>query len=701
MSRKLRTLVVASLVGLVGAALSGGQPKDELILPPGPPQPRAYKCLFHLHSVFSDGMRTIDELAEKAEGLGYQAIVVTDHEEQIERQDLKPPLFQSYIGFDSYRAACDLATKPGRLLVIPGVEIAFRWGSSPPSSAHLLAIGRFAPSPERLAKIRSQTGEWQIAERYASILQEEGLIPIAAHPSLIATVHTSPPMKRWAPLIFKLYEEIKDYRWDIAGHRGQADSWNAGIELFNSGPNNALDIAWYRALVAKERPVFVTSGCDSHFPLTFDPEDDARWQRATFVFASRLTETAILTAVRQGRTVATAGPIAEVRMRPIPGFEIHRANPANLWAAIEFSRPLTSAHTMRVWRDGVILTESNREIAKGSRSITYSFIDWKAEPGFHSYVLEIPNLLVSSPIYIAVRGDETFEDFAPAPLRSPLKFGDELAWVTFLSTRGGKLGLWVGQGDGKIGEKILDLDGFEPWFTCKEGRYLLKREGHYYLYVWRNRILRSLPVTHIGKSLMPHPFFLDKDTIAWCDGKSWHALGVKVDKDDIHFDLKPKRTISSKDTKRRLSLERDGFRQLARVDIESDRVLSWLTSGPYDTLPLTQDPGSVIKWPSDLYFASNRGGSFDIYSYSIYALMRADGIVSKMLAEAIPTRRTTSPADETDVCVLSSGGALGVDSVVYVSNKTGYRRIYSLSRYNEEILLTFKEQPREQPRLED
>lgn len=218
--------------------------------------PNRFKAALHLHTTYSDGELTLEELKARFQNEGFQCLIMSDHAEMIDWEKM-----------EEYVAQCR-ALSDDRFCIIPGLEFAYRFQEG---SLHLLGYGvsRYEREEEPVKMIET--------------IHRLGGIAVLAHPY--------PPL---AP--------------QIAPMKGTLD----GIELWNTKYNGRLAPALWNYELLKEvrvrRPeVLGFYGTDFHWKTQYTG-------LAVWIEAARFSPEALLSALRSGRFYAE-----KERMRLTPG----------------------------------------------------------------------------------------------------------------------------------------------------------------------------------------------------------------------------------------------------------------------------------------------------------------------------------------------------------------------------------------------
>lgn len=205
--------------------------------------PNRFKAALHLHTTYSDGELTLEELTAFFRKRGFQCLLMSDHAEMIDPEKM-----------EGYVAHCR-ALSDDQLCIVPGLEFAYKFDQG---SLHLLGYG-----------VTEHQREEEPVKMIGTIHRLGG-IAVLAHPY-------PPLMPQIAPM------------------KGSLD----GIELWNTKYNGRLAPAlWnYRLLQAERnvRPeILGFYGTDFHWKTQY--ADLAVW-----IEADRLTPESILAALRSGK----------------------------------------------------------------------------------------------------------------------------------------------------------------------------------------------------------------------------------------------------------------------------------------------------------------------------------------------------------------------------------------------------------------
>lgn len=331
--------------------------------------PAWYPGRVHAHSTFSDGDRLPTILKGTAIFHHSAFLIVTDHFEQIPKKRKFSGIISDDYGFEKYLASFQSSPE---LVIIAGAEISLpRQGAS----SHVLAIGN-------LRSIINQSS--QSPRDLVKELGQKGLLAIAAHPNQKSAT--------------------SNFIFDVA-----LTQWLNGIEMFNeSQAAQKKTLAWYLQELASGRDLFVIAGVDSH--TSADPTDLQRWSRITYVWVDgSLTARSLFEALKNGRTYASQG--AELTdLNYLPGFVPQEVSRPKFSFVIHFAHKLSQAKQVRIYRKGNPQPAGVIRLAAGKTEYHCLWEDKEATQGQHRYVLELENLLITSPITLSVKSPSQDKD---------------------------------------------------------------------------------------------------------------------------------------------------------------------------------------------------------------------------------------------------------------------------------------------------
>ncbi len=468
-----------------------------------------YPGVIHVHTTFSDGTDCVPERVEKAKGLGYKFLIITDHYEQIATTD--KPVARSYqralnlegvdYGFEDYVRNCTEQTKNGEFVTIPGAEIQAIWQAEPNTydMSHTLALGSLQDSssddPYNLLPMGSGEMPAQAevisgdpnkllpkaltqAQMVARVNDKMRMLSVAAHPTLISDVQAKWP--QW---------EHERCRYDL--REPSAYGGIRGVEFFNCATvqQNHDVLAWYLSLVKQKRElkqkwdVFVTSGCDSHTSLEPDTPksqgDSNRWKRVTWVFADSLSTNGILKALGDGQCYAASNGAYIKEMNYRPGKLVQKVDRPAFKFTVSFPTAITAPKTIVMYCDGDEIVDSRRTFKIGLRNLSYEWNDTAASVGEHWYVLWIDGCLVTAPLWIDVQDalessssntteSSGYNDWCPHVFGSndtmAEAFGGHGRNIAFISNRSGNTSLYFADTKNGVTREVEPLQGMVEQF---------------------------------------------------------------------------------------------------------------------------------------------------------------------------------------------------------------------------------------------
>lgn len=208
--------------------------------------PNRFKAALHLHTTYSDGELTLEELKARFQKEGFRCLMMSDHAESMTPE-----------GMERYVAQCR-ALSDDQFCIVPGLEFAYPFESG---SLHLLGYG-----------VRRRQREEDPVEMVKTIHQLGG-VAVLAHPY--------PPL---LPQIVPMKETID------------------GIELWNTKYNGRIAPALWNYQLLKEvrrlRPeVLGFYGTDFHWKTQYAG-------LAVWIEADALTPASLLAALRNGKFYA-------------------------------------------------------------------------------------------------------------------------------------------------------------------------------------------------------------------------------------------------------------------------------------------------------------------------------------------------------------------------------------------------------------
>lgn len=292
----MRNLLVAAVITLAGALTAPSASAQPDIALPSTNIGSSINGVIHCHTTFSDGIYTIEEVAQIAKNHGAKFLVVTDHFEDIELtkeqyeivgNPISAPLSslrntQKQYGIENYIKACKDATRKVGILVVPGVEVGIGTerdlvfdpvgGTNSDNIIHMLGIGCITTTiANRIHMCLGHDGASTYGpedktirlddaqESISKILHDAGFAVVIAHPYLPG-----------------IHDGIHGFHYTL--YKNRMD-YIDGIEFFNgSGTNdeNSMEAMGFinrDALMGEFKDLAPTAGCDFHgFPVISDEE---------------------------------------------------------------------------------------------------------------------------------------------------------------------------------------------------------------------------------------------------------------------------------------------------------------------------------------------------------------------------------------------------------------------------------------------
>lgn len=208
--------------------------------------PNRFKAALHLHTTYSDGELTLEELKARFQKEGFRCLMMSDHAESMTAE-----------GMERYVAQCR-ALSDDQFCIVPGLEFAYPFDSG---SLHLLGYGvsRYQREEEPVEMVKA--------------IHQLGGVAVLAHP--------------YPPLLPQ-----------IVPMKGTID----GIELWNTKYNGRIAPALWNYQLLKEvrrlRPeVLGFYGTDFHWKTQYAG-------LAVWIEADALTPASLLAALRNGKFYA-------------------------------------------------------------------------------------------------------------------------------------------------------------------------------------------------------------------------------------------------------------------------------------------------------------------------------------------------------------------------------------------------------------
>lgn len=325
------------------------------------------KVLIHTHPDSPDTLKMPPaKLMQAAVEFGYDALIVTDHHAQLRAKE-------NYAEY-KVKFAHPPQTKAGRpLVVILGAEILTKDGS------HILAMN-LNSWPDNIVDQPQQT--------LLNNLAKMGTLTVAAHP-----FNTNYKLK---------YDALNNLN---------------GLELFNDAKiqpggryKDTMDFAM--SMLRQGKSFWFTSGSDLH---GYPEIRDERMTRATYVRVNDFTAKDILVGLRAGQTYISQHTVRfsdpETVLTNIP------TNPPHFQFDLNIDYAATNDKKVQIYRDGSLVNDSIVTLKKGQAGYNYDWTDAKAPAGRHSYIIEVVDCLVTSPIWLDVAKTES--ETVPLPKPKP------------------------------------------------------------------------------------------------------------------------------------------------------------------------------------------------------------------------------------------------------------------------------------------
>jgi hypothetical protein len=219
-------IVVALLaIGIANVAFFGPVDSSPAAARAGP----VLRGVIHVHSLYSDGGGTVEEIAAAASRLGLDFVILTDH-------NTLQPIYDGREGWY------------GDVLVVCGTELSLPWG-------HALYIPIDVPPPP--------TDGWPPRERLSELLSDSTALTFVAHPSRRRGKWRERPLPRTTGI--EIINANSEWRNDSIG---ELLVTAIALPFFSSAFNRLLDrpaanLALWDSLLA-ERPTVGIGSVDAH-----------------------------------------------------------------------------------------------------------------------------------------------------------------------------------------------------------------------------------------------------------------------------------------------------------------------------------------------------------------------------------------------------------------------------------------------------
>jgi hypothetical protein len=225
---------------------------------------RPLRCDFHIHTTYSDGKDTLEQMLVRGRSLGLDALAITDHNQ-----------------YQGNREAVDLLRRAGSGLVyVMGEEVtSWTW--------HMLSLGASGP-----VGFTSELEGYQGMRRTIDRIHALGGHAFLAHPYWTSRRRTNQPVEEYERLL--------------------AEGGIDGIELFGEvlWEENLRSLARYAEIPATQKPPILGNSDTHAMEHTFGSYN-------SIVFAEELTPQSILDAVSQHLSVACMWMQAAPASHPI------------------------------------------------------------------------------------------------------------------------------------------------------------------------------------------------------------------------------------------------------------------------------------------------------------------------------------------------------------------------------------------------
>ncbi|WP_068785566.1 CehA/McbA family metallohydrolase [Paenibacillus phocaensis] len=222
-------------------------------------------CELHTHTLHSDGVQTLDELAAGAAKLGFDAIALTDHN-----------TMSGLAGKE------DVASRH-ELLIVPGME----WTTF---HGHMVTIGL------------SEYADWREAERSRI---EEGIRAVHRLGGIAGLAH---PFRIGSPACTGCYWEYELRDGAVVDY---VEVWSGTFAPIRT--NNRRAYAWWTDKLNEGWRISATSGRDWHAQT--DTDEPLSVTYLGIPDGEHPTEAHLVSALREGRATVTVGPLLLLSVR--------------------------------------------------------------------------------------------------------------------------------------------------------------------------------------------------------------------------------------------------------------------------------------------------------------------------------------------------------------------------------------------------
>ncbi|WP_178019485.1 CehA/McbA family metallohydrolase [uncultured Paenibacillus sp.] len=222
-------------------------------------------CELHTHTLHSDGVQTLEELAAGAAQLGFDAIALTDHN-----------TMSGLAGKDS------IAGKYG-LMILPGMEWTTFYG-------HMVTLGL------------SEYADWRRADRSKI---EEGIQAVHRLGGIAGLAH---PFRVGSPACTGCFWEYELRDWSVVDY---VEVWSGTFASIQT--NNRRAYALWTDKLNEGWRISATSGRDWHAQT--DTEEPLSVTYLGIPEGELPTEERLVRALREGRATVTIGPLLSLSVR--------------------------------------------------------------------------------------------------------------------------------------------------------------------------------------------------------------------------------------------------------------------------------------------------------------------------------------------------------------------------------------------------
>jgi hypothetical protein len=328
------------------------------------------KVRIHDHTNRSDGVQGAAAVMNETVEEGFDALIVTDH------LDLLIKKCRSFEEYAKLFAKAPTTKKGRRLIVILGAEIA---AGNQNGRTHVLAL-----------RLDSWSKDWLGLNQtdLLDLLANKNIPAVIAHPSMQGYL----------------------FDWNNAGEAH-------GFELMNDSKviGNVYKDTLVKALekISRGETIYFTAGQDTH---GFANELE-RLGRVTWVYA-KPSASSILTALAAGKGyVSQYG--AMLKVRDWGELVQNDSGDVGIQFELSFGKKTTASKITNIYRDGQLI--NSLTLAEGQMNYPISWTDTTVLAGAHTYLIEIGDCLIASPIGVVVSLPNRPANPIPADLPRKLK----------------------------------------------------------------------------------------------------------------------------------------------------------------------------------------------------------------------------------------------------------------------------------------